>query len=183
MIKTDYFRSPEIWNSAHFYRSPYQCQTYLRVFISGISWTRAGSPFFPDEDSPIAPVLVPTDPRLTNHGYLSIHSHFDFPRSRGNSMGGSPSCGPSDFDTGRGPARAHHLHGAVLGPVAAAGMNFSNWPQPRTRGEPELRSDSPRIAKRSSQLHSQSRLCADIPKKFRLRSVLCHNQLEPPVTV
>src|SRR5436190_23679495 len=96
--------------------------------------------------------------QLTQNGYRSVRTHFDFPRSRGKCIGESLSSRPADFEMGWRSVRAHYLHGAVLRPVTASGMDLSDRPLPLARDKTQLCPNSVRVARRPLQPHSQARL-------------------------
>src|SRR2546425_4786905 len=114
---------------------------------------------------------------------LSVWFDDDFLGLERHGAGGDFAAGPANLDlfgTARG---AQNLHRAVLGPIAAAGMNFAHGPHAVFEFEPQYRAHSRRIAGRPFEPYPQSRLRPGVTVEFGFRSVLRHHQVHTPVRI
>src|SRR5881396_330250 len=98
-------------------------------------------------------------------------------------MGRCLSPRPADLELGWRFPRAHDLHGAVLRPVAAAGMDLSERSLPLATDEPQLRPDPLWVARRPFEPDAQARLGPQVVIQLGLRSILGHHQIHPPVLI
>src|SRR5882762_10047470 len=70
---------------------------------------------------------------------------------------GNLASGPADPDLARRFRPAEHLDYAILRPIAAAGMDFAHCSLLCSEFQPELRTDSEGIARRTFESHAKSR--------------------------
>src|SRR5262249_48257627 len=95
-------------------------------------------------------------------GYqVTLRVCFDLEASRRSRIDNRFPPGPNHLDFFGERGVTHHHHRAVLGPITGAGMDLAQGSFARPELEPDLGAYSPRIARRSSQLYTQSRFACD----------------------
>src|SRR5882724_11875413 len=109
--------------------------------------------------------------------------HGDFLPADGHRRERRFTAGPADLDLLWRFRGRHDLHGAVLRPIAAAGMSLSDWPLPLTKDQSHLRANSGGIARRAFESDSQARLGSYIAVKFGFASVLRYHQIHATVAI
>src|SRR6266516_4301738 len=120
---------------------------------------------------------------LFDHLYGSVLFDDNFARAGRNIAGRGLAAWPADRDLRRRSSRGQHLHGTVLRPISAAGMNFSRRTGLSAAPQSHHRTEAGRIARRTLEPYSQPRLSPDVAIDFGLRPVLRHHQVHPSVSV
>src|SRR5262249_10564467 len=77
---------------------------------------------------------------------------------------------------------AQHLHGAVLRPVPGARLDLAYGTCLLSVPKPQLRPDSCRVAGRTCDAHTQSRLCPDVVKQPGRGTILTHRKVQAAVS-
>src|SRR5207249_4805540 len=120
---------------------------------------------------------------FANEFHFPASINFNFSSAFRNVAGCYSASRPADLNGGGRFGNAEHFDGAVLRPITAAAMYFSDRPRSLPQDQSQLRSHPSWVARQPLQPHPQPRLASHVVIQLRLRSVLRHHQIHPPVPV